>query len=223
MPSIEKRENPRINIEAPATITSFFNKDFVAAGQIWNISVGGIGVKAKTPPSFSGIFREGDEVEFSTTEDRFKFHGAGRVAWTSPPGDKAGIKFTQLTEQNRGVLERLLWLSPSYTKLWKGKVRAEGLEMIASVHVSLPGYNKPGKWYGNGISEKPWGHLPEAKSIETNIGRVKILKQISEPSGLFAVEFKGMGIPTGPLAIEVGIVKDSAGPVPPAGRLSPGI
>lgn len=40
--------------------------------------------------------------------------------------------------------------------LWKGKVSAEGLEMVASVYISLPTINKSGKWHGSGISEKPW-------------------------------------------------------------------
>jgi hypothetical protein len=42
------------------------------------------------------------------------------------------------------------------TVLWKAKVSAEGLERVASVHISLPTIIKSGKWHGNGISEKPW-------------------------------------------------------------------
>ena len=218
--SVDKRENPRVNVEVLTVLSPSSNKDSVITGQIQNISLGGIGVRAKAPSSFSGIFRKGDEVEFSTAEDYFEFHGAGWVAWTSPPGDMAGIRFGQLSEENKRVLEQLLRLPPSPARIWKGKVRAEGLEMIASVHLNLPAYNKPGKWHGTGIAERSWKNLSRPDLIETNIGMMKILKQISEPGGLFAIEFKGMGVPKGPLAAEIGILMDSGGSARPAGRLS---
>jgi len=212
--SVDKRENPRVNVEVLTVLSPSSNKDSVITGQIQNISLGGIGVRAKAPSSFSGIFRKGDEVEFSTAEDYFEFHGAGWVAWTSPPGDMAG------SEENKRVLEQLLRLPPSPAKLWKGRVRAEGLEMIASVHLNLPAYNKPGKWHGTGIAERSWKNPSRPDLLETNIGMMKILKQISEPGGLFAIEFKGMGVPKGPLAAETGIFMDSGGSARPAGRLS---
>ncbi len=218
--SVDKRENPRVNVEVLTVLSPSSNKDSVITGQIQNISLGGIGVRAKAPSSFSGIFRMGDEVEFSTAEDYFEFHGAGWVAWTSPPGDMAGIWFGQLSEENNKVLEQVLRLPHSPARIWKGKVRAEGVEMIASVHLNLPAYNKPGKWHGTGIAERSWKNQSRPDLIETNIGMMKILKQISEPGGLFAIEFKGMGVPKGPLAAETGILMDSGGSARPAGRFS---
>lgn len=88
-------------------------------------------------------------------------------------------------------------------ELWKGKVRVEGLEMVASVQISLPTSNKLGKWHGSGISEKSWENLTRNNLIETNIGTIKILKQVSDPGGIFSIEFKGIGIPEGPLAKEI--------------------
>ena len=39
--------------------------------------------------------------------------------------------------------------------------------------------------------------------IQTNIGTIKIVKEVSELKGLFAIEFKGIGAPQGPLAREI--------------------
>jgi hypothetical protein len=91
--------------------------------------------------------------------------------------------------------------------LWRGKVIAEGSKMVAIVEFNLPIQNKSGRWYGYGLSEKSWGHLAKSNFVETNIGRIKILKQTPEPTGLVSIAFHGSGAPKGFLAKQVKMFK----------------
>jgi len=59
-----------------------------------------------------------------------------------------------------------------------------------------------GEWYGGGISKRPW---PDHELIDTNIGTIKIINQTPNSNDLFTIEFKGYGLPQGPLAAEMGL------------------
>jgi hypothetical protein len=96
-------------------VTRPSNERSVTSGWIYNISLDGAAVKANKPSSFSGVLREGDEIQFRTQEDYFEFHGRARVTWTSPRGDMVGIKFSQLSQRSKEALEELLRLFPSFS------------------------------------------------------------------------------------------------------------
>ena len=87
--------------------------------------------------------------------------------------------------------------------LWRGMVIAEGSKMVATVEFELPIQNKSGRWYGYGLSEKPWENLTKFNFVETNIGRIRILKQTAEPTGLVSIAFHGFGAPKGSLADQI--------------------
>jgi hypothetical protein len=61
-------------------------KASIMSGWTQSLSCGGIGISAKIPSSFKGIFQEGDEVEFIVYEDCFKIQGAGKIEWISAGG-----------------------------------------------------------------------------------------------------------------------------------------
>ena len=113
--SIERRKNPRAYIEVLTLIAHPSIKSSMILGWIHNISFGGAGVIARIPSSFRGFFQEGDKIQFRTREDYFEFHGSGKVAWTSPPGNMVGIKFGQLSQECKEALEELLRLFPSFS------------------------------------------------------------------------------------------------------------
>lgn len=106
----EKRESPRVSVDLLTFMNPLFSKVSIISGWIVSISCGGIGVRAKMPSSFKGIFQVGDEVELIVYEDYFKFTGGGKVMWISPAGDLAGIKFSQLRQENRKALDEILGL-----------------------------------------------------------------------------------------------------------------
>ncbi len=112
---IERRKNPRAYIRALTLITQPSNRRSTISGWMHNISLDGVGVKAKEPSGFDGVLRKGDEIQFRSQENYFEFHGRGRVTWTSPQGDMVGINFSQLGQKSKKALEELLRLFPSFS------------------------------------------------------------------------------------------------------------
>jgi hypothetical protein len=108
--TLERRENPRAYVELLTFINPVHKKPYIISGWIHNMSHGGVGVKARIPSSFNEILYKGDKVELTTYEEFFKFHGTGKVVWTSALGVIAGIKLSHLSEQSQGALELLLKL-----------------------------------------------------------------------------------------------------------------
>jgi c-di-GMP-binding flagellar brake protein YcgR len=113
--SIERRQNPRAYIEAMALITPSSSKKPAISGSIQDISLGGIRVKIDPPSRISEISHKGEEVEFMTQEDFFKFAGMGEVVWVSSLWNIVGIRFTRLSEESKDILEELLRLFPSFS------------------------------------------------------------------------------------------------------------
>ena len=89
---------------------------------------------------------------------------------------------------------------------WEGWVESGDLRMNATIEFRQSYSNKMGKlvegeWYGRGVSDRPWPYkLLDPNFIETNVGQIRILKQIQDRNELFIIEFKGNGEPKGLLA-----------------------
>jgi len=102
--SVDKRENPRVNVEVLTVLSPSSNKDSVITGQIseylsrWDRGEG------KSAFELQWHLPDGDEVEFSTAEDYFEFPWSGMGCMDLPAGDMAGIRFGQLSEENKKVL-----------------------------------------------------------------------------------------------------------------------
>ena len=112
--SFERRKNPRAYILA-LTLITLSSKRGTISGWIHNISLDGAGVKAREPSSFCGVLEKGEEIQFRTQEDYFELQGRGKITWTSPRGDVAGIKFSQLGQGSEEEVEALLRLFPSFS------------------------------------------------------------------------------------------------------------
>ena len=113
-PDSEKRESPRTNwmdSDAQVTILSS-NSAFKASGWIQDISQGGFKLKTESPPTLSGFFKKWDEIHFETSEDFFQLKGQGRIVWTSPSGNMAGVRFESLDEESRKCLYGFLGIFP---------------------------------------------------------------------------------------------------------------
>jgi len=108
--SFEKREHPRAYIKVLTFMNPSFSKASTMSGWIQSLSRGGIGVRAKIPSNFKEILQEGDEVEFIVYEDYFKIQGRGKIAWISTVGGMVGIKFNQLSQENKKAVDKLLKL-----------------------------------------------------------------------------------------------------------------
>ena len=113
-PDSEKRESPRTNwmdSDAQVTILSS-NSAFKASGWIQDISQGGFKLKTEIPATLSGFFKKWDEIHFETSEDFFQLKGQGRIVWTSPRGNMAGVRFDSLDEESRKCLYGFLGIFP---------------------------------------------------------------------------------------------------------------
>ena len=113
-PDSEKRESPSTNwmdSDAQVTILSS-NSPSKASGWIQDISQGGFKLKTEIPPTLSGCFQKWDEIHFETSEDFFRLRGQGRIVWTSPNGDMAGVRFDFLDEESRKYLYGFLGIFP---------------------------------------------------------------------------------------------------------------
>lgn len=84
--SFEKREHTRTYLKVLTFMNPSSCKASIMSGWTQSLSCGGIGISAKIPSSFKGIFQEGDEVEFIVYEDCFKIQGAGKIEWISAGG-----------------------------------------------------------------------------------------------------------------------------------------
>ncbi len=104
--SIDKRENPRKKLEVQLIVNPL-NTPYFIWGGVQNISLGGIGVKNRIPPS---PFEKEEEVRFFVNRDDLVLNGEGKVVWTSDTQGEVGIKFTQLAEETRRSLEEFLRL-----------------------------------------------------------------------------------------------------------------
>ena len=113
-PDSEKRESPRtswMDSDAHVTIVSS-NSASKASGWIQDISQGGFKLKTEIPPTLSGFFQKWDKIHFETSEDFFQLKGQGRIVWTSPNGNMAGVKFDHLDEESRRYLFGFLGILP---------------------------------------------------------------------------------------------------------------
>ncbi|HSB07275.1 MAG TPA: AAA family ATPase [Thermodesulfobacteriota bacterium] len=110
--SVEKRENPRKDFEAPLIVNPV-NTPYRISGWVQNISLSGIKVKNGFPPLPS---EEVEEVNFLINKDDLVLEGIGEVVWASDSTAEIGIKFTQLAEETRKSLEELCQ-QPSVSKL----------------------------------------------------------------------------------------------------------
>lgn len=106
--SVDKRENPRKRLEAQIVVNPL-NTPYLIWGVVQDISLGGIRVKNRTPPS---PFEKGEKVKFFINKDDLVLNGVGKVVWTSDMQGEVGIKFTQLAEETRRSLEDFLRLLP---------------------------------------------------------------------------------------------------------------
>jgi len=77
------------------------------SGRVQDISLGGIRVKNRIPPS---PFEQDEDVRFSISKEGFVLEGEGKVVWTSDMEGEVGIKFTQLTDEMRSSFEKFLGL-----------------------------------------------------------------------------------------------------------------
>ena len=106
--SIDKRENPRKKLQVQLIVNPL-NTPYLICGGVQNISLGGIRVKNRVPPS---PFEKEEEVRFFINRDGLVLNGEGKVVWTSDMQGEVGIKFTQLAEEKRKSLEEFLKLFP---------------------------------------------------------------------------------------------------------------
>jgi hypothetical protein len=101
---LKKRGDSRKNLEVRLILNPLSTPYFIWGG-VQNISLGGIRVKNRTPPS---PFEKEEEVRFFINNENLVLNGVGKVVWTSDMGGEVGIKFTQLSEEMRSSLGNLL-------------------------------------------------------------------------------------------------------------------
>jgi hypothetical protein len=102
--SVDKRKNPRKKLEVELTVNPL-NTPYLIWGRVQNISLGGIRVKNRMPPS---PFERGEDVKFFINTDTLVLNGEGEVVWTSDMQGEVGIKFTRLADETRRFLEEFL-------------------------------------------------------------------------------------------------------------------
>ena len=110
----EKRENPRtswVDSDVQVMIVSTHNTS-KASGWMQDISQGGFKLETETPTTLRGLFQKWDEVHFETSEDFFQLKGQGRIVWTSPRGNMAGVRIDSLDEKSRKYLYGFLGIFP---------------------------------------------------------------------------------------------------------------
>jgi hypothetical protein len=110
----EKRENPRtswVDSDVQVMIVSTHNTS-KASGWMQDISQGGFKLETETPTTLRGLFQKWDEVHFETSEDFFQLKGQGRIVWTSPSGNMAGVRIDSLDEESRKYLYGFLGIFP---------------------------------------------------------------------------------------------------------------
>ena len=112
--AIEKRQNPRVYVEAPMTITPSTKDKPALFVWIQDISLTGIRVKTEPMSRISDIPEEGEEVELKSHEDYFRLYGSGEIVWLSLSSKTMGIKFTRLGEESKETVEELLRLFPAF-------------------------------------------------------------------------------------------------------------
>ena len=111
----EKRENPRtswVDSDVQVMIVSTHNTS-KASGWMQDISQGGFKLETETPTTLRGLFQKWDEVHFETSEDFFQLKGQGRIVWTSPRGNMAGVRIDSLDEESRKYLYGFLGIFPA--------------------------------------------------------------------------------------------------------------
>ena len=114
-PFFEKRESPRtswMDSDVQVMIVSSNSKS-KASGWIQDISEGGFKLKTETPATLSVLFQEWDEIHFETSEDFFQLKGHGKIIWTSPKENVAGVRIDSLDEESRKYLYGFLGILPA--------------------------------------------------------------------------------------------------------------
>jgi hypothetical protein len=101
--SVDRRKNARKKLEVQLIVNPL-NTPYLIWGGVQNISLGGIRVKNRTPPS---PFEKEEEVRFFINNENLVLNGIGKVVWTSDMQGEAGIKFTQFEETRRSLEEFL--------------------------------------------------------------------------------------------------------------------
>jgi hypothetical protein len=104
--SVDRRKNARKKLEVQLIVNPL-NTPYLIWGGVQNISLGGIRVKNRIPPS---PLEKEEEVKFFINRDDFILNGEGKVVWTSDMQGEVGIKFAQLAEETRKSLEEFLRL-----------------------------------------------------------------------------------------------------------------
>jgi len=105
--AVERRASTRKDARVPIIMNPPNNTSSAISGRTQDISLGGMKVKTEITPM---AFQIKDEVVFLVSQNYFKFQGQGEILWTSPTGDTAGIKFTQLDKEARRSLDEFLSL-----------------------------------------------------------------------------------------------------------------
>jgi len=104
--SSERREYPRIELETKISVKTPERSSII--GWIQNISLGGFKLKADILSNFKDIFHIGEEVFFETSEAFFMLKGKGRIIWTAPGENWAGVKFDELDHYSSKFLKDFL-------------------------------------------------------------------------------------------------------------------
>lgn len=104
---IERRENPRINLETKISIRTSKTEPLML-GWVQNISRGGFKLRADNPLITKDILRVGKEIFFETYEDFFRLKGKGEIIWASERENEAGVKFDELDQKGKNFLENFL-------------------------------------------------------------------------------------------------------------------
>lgn len=132
-----------------------------------NISTGGIFIKTKKPLPVGTII----DLEIKLLEDEPLLKGKGEVVWRKEyaPGMKGqsgmGIKFVELEEESKKLLERVLTTKEEYEKLPK-----ELPKMDSSDEISISTSIKLGKLESGGGAEGLVGFEDLVKELEMELG-----------------------------------------------------
>ncbi len=104
---IERRENPRINLETKISIRTSISEPSIL-GWVQNISLGGFKLKTDNPMITKDIFCAGKEIYFETYEDFFNLKGKGEIIWASERDNEVGVKFFELDQKGKHFLDNFL-------------------------------------------------------------------------------------------------------------------
>ena len=101
---VEKRKDSRKRLEV-SLIVCPLSVPCRISGRVRDISLGGMRVKNRIPPS---PFEQDEEVRFFINKEGLVLEGEGKVVWASDFRGEVGIKFTQLSDGMRSFLQKFL-------------------------------------------------------------------------------------------------------------------